>query len=416
MKVEASSKPVLLVVGDFCRKDFLLNFIDARKEFKIYFIEYSYSGELKNEWYQEYGDVLFWKDFLNGQQLLRKIKPKAVLFFFIESLNHVALLNSCKVSSIRTYHLEHGFRDFLLLQYLKSKGISFNQTSIVKKIPFGVRLRTRLFFEWTRVVLPSQNRSFLNQYKRIRLSNDIFDTFRIVKNNLRIADEYISISPAIFRFHQQTDHLPDTYPVHFIGLPYFDYIIFDHSLRLDKKNKKILFIDSGFHIEESFGWTVSERKNFFIRLQNIINETGYELWVKKHPLDQTDFFSGKEWNCINEANWRESYRDFDIITGEYSTLMIPIAALSQTVCFCFEMHPVTGYKVSEFMIRDGVASEINSFNQFREILSSNEKLIEIYNKQLMSKDSFLRKWLTVLDGKSAKRLTKVISGNMEFPG
>jgi hypothetical protein len=404
-------KPVLLVVGDFTRKDFLQNFDKLKEHFSIYFLEYSYQGELKNRIFEGYGDVLFWKDFTNAQQLIKRIKPAAVVFFFIEALNHVALLNACKFLQIRTYHLEHGLRDLDLQLYLKDKAQNPNNVPNQGNVPFTIKIRNRLFFEWTRFTLPARYRKFLTQYKKLRLRNSILDTFLATKDELRTADHYISFSPGVFKFHQRLDGLGNNKPVSFIGLPYFDYIKNDPARTFDPANKKILFIDSAFHLEQSYGWTWESRAVFLKELNRAVGASGYELWIKKHPLDRSDFWSDGSWHVIEQEDWFSLWNNFNIIFGEYSTLLIPLSGLAHTVCFCFEVHPIKGYKASRFLVEGGVCDEIDDPGTIEAILRNPLKLEEVYKRQNLSKELFLKNWLTYLDGASTDRLTELIISN-----
>jgi len=403
----------IIVVGDYCRKDFLGFFSKLKDQFSIYFLEYSYPGELRDHSYQKYGTAIFWKDFISAQHLLKKIRPRAVIFFFIESLNHVAILNACKVAAVKTYHLEHGLRDLDFQLYLKEKGIPFNSIPLQRKVPLGVRLRTRLFFEMTRLLLPGKNRKFLSFYKKIRLKNSILDAFLQIKNEMRTADHYISFSPAVYKFHQRLDGLSKNHLVTFIGLPPFDYIVNDPARKPELDKPKIVFIDSAFHVEESYGWTKTSRRDFLNRLKNAVESAGFHLWIKKHPLDYSDFWRDGEWSMIGDDEWSASWSNFNIILGEYSTLMIPLAALSHTVCFCFDAHPVEGYKVSNFLTEGGVCDEMEDADQLGALLKEPHLLCEIYKRQWLCKDQFLKNWLTALDGSATERFTELIRTNVK---
>lgn len=401
-------KPSLLVVGDYTRKDFLQNFVLLKEQFSLFFLEYSYPGELRNSIYEEYGEAIFWKDFLSAQHLIRKIQPKAVVFFFIEALNHVALLNACKHAGIKTYHLEHGFRDLDLQLHLKAQGVSFDSSPKPRYVPLHVKIRNRLFFETTRLFLPARHRKFLTAYKEVRLRNSILDTFLTIKNELRNADHYISFAPGVFKFHQRLDALNDHHAVSFIGLPYFDYIKNDLTRPFDPGNKKIVFIDSAFHLEDSYGWTKQTRAVFLKELNTAIRSAGFELWIKKHPLDHSDFWEGENWHVIEQEEWFSSWKEFNIVLGEYSTLMIPLAGLAHTICFCFETHPVGGYKTSKFLVDGGVCDEIEDPKSIAGILKNPGLLCDIHRRQNLSKENFLRNWLTYLDGSSTSRFTQLI--------
>ena len=98
----------------------------------------------------------------------------------------------------------------------------------------------------------------------MRGSKTVFETFREINNPLRIAGCYISFSPKIFEFHQKSDHLPEAYPVHFIGCPSFDYLA-DSEMNISTGNN-ILFIDNAFETYHIFGWHEENKIQFLDQL------------------------------------------------------------------------------------------------------------------------------------------------------
>ena len=113
-----SSKPNLLIIGDYLRKDILYFFDDLSFTFNLFFIHYNYDYEIRNKVYSPYIKILFYYQFSSAFSLLKKIKPKKVLFFNFDSFNDLALLMASKECGIKTYHIEHGFRDYNIIRYL----------------------------------------------------------------------------------------------------------------------------------------------------------------------------------------------------------------------------------------------------------------------------------------------------------
>ncbi|HEX2535871.1 MAG TPA: hypothetical protein VHK69_19145, partial [Chitinophagaceae bacterium] len=105
-----------LLVGDYNRNDFL-EISRQLKEVDFYFIEHINAGAITNKEAGKSGTILFWKDFKSAFDLLDQVRPDKVLFYFIESFNHVALNAACKIKGVPTYHLEHGLR-FALTSFL----------------------------------------------------------------------------------------------------------------------------------------------------------------------------------------------------------------------------------------------------------------------------------------------------------
>src|SRR5690606_35376467 len=144
--------------------------------------------------------------------LLDKIKPYKVIFFFIESYNHVALNVACKQRNIITYHLEHGVRDFersTLIEKLGRAEIKKNNLNkIISAVPIiYTKYKTRSFFLTTIKRTEGDAKKFLLDYFRIRSKNSIHHTFELITSEYGVADTYISFSPEIFKAHQIADHL-----------------------------------------------------------------------------------------------------------------------------------------------------------------------------------------------------------------
>ena len=109
-------KENLIIVGDYNRIDFLYVARVMHEHYNIYFLEYTHGGEIKSCQYKKWGKAIFWGDYKDAIDLVDQIKPKMVVFYFIETFNHVALNVTCRYKGIRTYHMEHGIRNYEMLQ------------------------------------------------------------------------------------------------------------------------------------------------------------------------------------------------------------------------------------------------------------------------------------------------------------
>ncbi len=216
----------ILLVGDYNRSDFLYIAKHFHKEIKFYFIEHLNKNELLNKECFEYGEVLFWKDFAGAYELLDKIKPDKILFYFIESYNHVALNVAAKMKRISTYHLEHGlrfpltfFKTFTNSSEKKKSHILNHFKKVIQLSTLNDKIKNRRFFIKTIAQSESKAASFLNEYFKIRSKHSILETWQILQDPLRLPDSYISYSPFVFKFHKELDRLPENYAVHFTGIP-----------------------------------------------------------------------------------------------------------------------------------------------------------------------------------------------------
>jgi hypothetical protein len=406
----------LLIVGDYNRKDFLYAAEVLHRHFKIYFIEFLDKSEIKSFSYSKWGKEIFWKDYKDAVDLLEKLKPQKVLFYFIESLNHVALNVACKYLRIRTYHIEHGVRNYSYQN--KNKKID-NKTGkpllfdVFKKLKNSQnRIKNRRFFLNTIKKLPNEQAVFLRNYFKIRTSHSIWETFHRLNHPLRIADSYISFSPKIFEFHKIIDHLPEDYPVFFIGCPSFDY--FADLANLYQEGEDIVFIDQAFEQWQLFGWNQVTKELFLARLEKFSREHNRKLWIKKHPVSNDSVFEsfndneGVEMISDNET-FKMAIQRSKIILGFFSTLLMPFMAMDHTVCFSLEMHPVQPEdSLSSFLTETGA---VNSISSWEKLSTSFDNLGEIYFEQKRKKEKFIEDWMYKFDGKSSERLRKVLIGD-----
>lgn len=405
-------KQSLIIVGDFNRSDFLYVAKILKDNYNIYFLEYTLKLEIERDEYKQYGEAIFWSDFNSAQDLINKIKPAKVLFYFIETFNHVAVNVACKVAGIKTYHIEHGIRshDFLKIDFsipaLSLKDKLKNYAAIIGT--FRTRLKGRQFFKNTVKNLPTEHADFLTHYFKIRKKESIAKTFELVKSEYRLADMYISFSPKIFDFHILNDHLPATYPVKFIGCPSFDYLA---ELKVENPgNETILFIDSGFETQLLFGWNEDNKKVFLQYLLDFAESTGKKLLIKIHPYGNValyeEIISNRNASIITNAQFVDGIKSSTIIIGFYSTLLMPLMAMKHTVCFSLEMHPAPIAKpLSGFLTKTGASLQIKSWE---EMYKAYKNIDVVYQQQLIAKDAFIQNWLYQFDGKSSERFIQAL--------
>lgn len=389
------------------------------KDFNIYFLEFTSKREIKTTYYREYGKVLFWSDFNNAFHLLDNIKPSTVLFYFIETYNHVALNVTCKYKSIPTFHLEHGIRNYEMLRVninsiINQKRLNlFNNLSKIKNLKS--RIKGRKFFQRTVNELPIEYSEFLKEYFRVRSTNSIFDTFKKVNNKLRLADVYISFSSKIFEFHQKSDHLSEGYPVRFIGIPSFDFIAKEKFINRDAND--ILFIDNAFESQNIFGWDMDNKIKFLSQLENFAKKNNRKLWVKPHPYSIKSVYNNLKKNenvyiIENEQDFLKSIHQSKVIIGYFSTLLMPLMALQHTICFSLEMHPeIFENKPSMFLVETRAINKVESWLELEEAFT---RLDDIYLRQLINKDLFVDQWMYKFDGKSSDRLKKILLENEAY--
>ena len=403
-------KQRILFVGDYNRNDFLYAAKLIHKEVDVFFIEYLNKSKITNKDYAEYGTALFWKDFKSAYALIDKIKPQKVIFYFIESYNHVALNVACKVKKIPTIHLEHGIRfsvAFYRNLYLSIKPTR-PRTSVFKRV-FNVKTsiekyKNRQFFNQTVVKSPVKEKAFLKYFFRIRSENNILDTFQIVKNKLRLPDRYISFSPVVFNFHKELEALPDDYPVNYIGIPQFDDLFKFSSIKETGNN--VLFIDQPLHEQKYYGWTYGLKKKLFEELIKIVSQLGKQLFIKPHPLNDPSIYNeivnGNFTILGNE--WQDEINETNTILGFSSTLLLPFIAMKSKSCFLLEMHPVRENEpYAQFLLNSNACHAVYNFNELIEKMKSWEYWHE---EQSKFKNKFVKNYMYNFDGNSSARLKK----------
>lgn len=409
-------KENVLIVGDYNREDFLYVAKVIHEDFNVYFLEYTHRNEIKSDHYKKWGQAIFWGQFKDAFELLEVVKPKWVLFYFIESFNHVALNVTCKYVGVKTYHMEHGIRSYELLES------NINQRIIKNEKPFDLlkklrniksRIKGRMFFQKTVEKLPTNYKTFLIEYFQVRGSNSIFETFQKISSPFRVADCYISFSPKIFEFHQKSDHLPENHPVKFIGCPSFDNLV-ESSTTLNSRGANILFIDNAFETQKLFGWNNQIKMEFLDQLVDFAISANKKIWIKPHPYSDPCIYAKSKKNpSVNYINSDKEFRyavlDCRIILGFYSTLLMPLMAFNDTICFSLEMHPNPAKEgLSTFLVESGAIRKIISWKELGDVFNCLD--VEA-NKQKTKKQQFIDDWLYKFDGKSTERLRTILVQN-----
>lgn len=412
-------KKGILVVGDYNRATFAYigGLISNSKI--VYFLEYYSAKEITNDFYKKFGNEIFWKDYKNAYRLLDSLNIEKVIFFFIESFNHVALNTACKVRSIPTVHVEHGIRNSEIAKQVIKEGCKRNvglgkrsMEQLEKLTSLSIsdlraKILTRQFYFNTIRTSPLEQKRFLKEFYKIRKNNTISDTFKKIRSPLRIADSYISFSPNVFNFHRDCDHLSDNYPVVFTGIPESDKFA---GIK-PKKNltNAIIYIDQSFPEQKLFGWTQSFRANLIDQINSslLIPEKRL-MYVKTHPGSDQKIWRAiekkyKMINLIDDNQLLDAVSESQMVIGFGSTLLISIAAIPHIRAFALEIHPDTKIKYASLLF-----SETDCINTVYSINELTTKLHQAYNGT-EGKEKFIEKWLYKFDGQSSLRLKAALN-------
>jgi len=401
-------KTKVLLVGDYNRSDFLYVARLLHSRIDFFFIEFMNQHFLRNKECLKYGQVIYWKDYKDAYDLLNKICPEKVVFYFIESFNHVALNVAAKVCGISTYHLEHGLR-FKLGVPLKEKNQVERTLERIKKIGqlrhLYDRYAGRMFFQNTIKESGEKEKEFLRLFYSVRKKNSIQATFKKIKDPLRLPDCYISFSPLIFDYHRELESLPCNYPVHYIGIPNFDH--FCNWKDLHNYGNNILFIDQPLFEKKLMGWNRESKKNFLEQLATIVHSLGKKLYIKPHPWNDKSIYEAvPEHLIVFEEIWETVVPDINTVLGFSSTLLMPFMAMDHIACFTLEMHPQnSGSYYSGFLLESKACHLVTSFEDLTDKLIHRDTW---HQKQKAYKNTFIDKWMYKFDGKCSERLSKVL--------
>ena len=407
-----SLKPNLLVVGDYNRKDYIDLFKACRSDFNFFFLEYASSREIQQTYYRSYGRAIFWGDYKDAQDLLAKVRPHKVLFYFIESYYHVMLNLTCKVAGVPTYYIDHGLRDVnintrLEKYFIKKKGKPTYLKYAQKLRELLPRLKARIFLQNSARALPQGESDFFKEFYKIRKTNHYIDTFKLINSPLRVADVYITFSHKVYKAHQQHDFLPAEKKVHFIGFPSYDHLAAIKPV--PSIGKQIIFLDQGLAARGLLGWTASEYSIFIREITGLCARNGYSLFVKLHPVqpkqEERVWETHQNAKLIDSEDLMKLLPSTSLFIGFFSTYLLPLASLEHTTLLTLENHPVGRIDVSKSFIEAGVAHPLYSMQDLEWALQHIEQL---HQKQLPNKAKFTEEWMYKFDGKAGERLRDIL--------
>ncbi|WP_242927775.1 alpha-2,8-polysialyltransferase family protein [Pontibacter vulgaris] len=407
------TKPNLLIVGEFNRKDYIDLFKASQHYFNFYFLEYISPKEVKSNYYQNYGQAIFWGDFKSANDLLHITRPDKVIFLCIESYNHVALNLACKNANIPTYLLEHGLRADYILGFDPKISPPLHQTTAKKLRYYGLvfqtilaRIKNRLFLLNTIKVLPPADAAFVKQFVKVRKHYNCLETFRRIKSDKRLADIYISFTPQIFKVHQAHNSLPPDQRVIHIGVPYFDHLI---NIKPKAIEKAILLIDQPLAEHGLLKWDQKYKETFIAQFTTICKSHHFKLYIKPHPKQDESLWLKAQQNSlcelIDDDKLTKLAPSIPVITGFYSTYLMPFAAFNYTTLLTLENHPAGRLDVSKSFTDAGVAYPVYDLEELHNLLPNIEQL---HAQQLTNKAKFTKDWMYKFDGKSGERLRDIL--------
>jgi len=159
-------RPRILVTGSQERPDILAMFRDTHEAAELVFLEYFFHwGTPSNrERFAPYGELRFWHEFAHADALLDRLRPDKLVFFFITSLNQVALNALAHARGVPSLHLEHGFRmrysDIVSAGWSPPKHLTrrLTRAKLTRELPYAARSHAFFFRSMLRAPPPVRRR------------------------------------------------------------------------------------------------------------------------------------------------------------------------------------------------------------------------------------------------------------------
>ncbi|MBK7816529.1 MAG: hypothetical protein IPJ60_02595 [Sphingobacteriaceae bacterium] len=365
----------MLIVADYCRADFVNYFTGIESEFDLYFFYYNYKEEIKKDIQLKFGHIEFYHSYTNAFEILKKINPIKVLFFDIETYNQIALLAACKEKNIKTYHVEHGFRDYDIAFSTEQRNEYTRIDAGVKqkRIPFLKKIKNRLFYSSTQS--RSKYKNELLQFRKFRSVNSIFNSATYLGKLDLYPDEFISFSPQLFNYHKRAMGLTARTKCHYTGFMSSDAYCKPIEF---VKNKNIIFIDTFNHITQLWGITNEFVTSYYQQIDAICKKYKYDLYVKKHPADNTNAIENSKVKIISQAEFEKDQSKFCIIAGDYSTLYLELLGLPYTLGISFNTFPDKSSDPLKFLLKYNVTCRVDELKDLDALLATGDKFYDNY--------------------------------------
>ena len=396
----------------------------ACKQAECYFLENFNEEEVIDSVAHTLGTIIFWKNYSDGSDLLRKIRPDKIIFQLIDNYFHIALFFAARhLQKIPIWYMDHGIRyehGMVNMDIIESgANLSFSRRIAGKKIRTYVALLKNIFFRKTKSKLSPELRHSIQKVFNSRSKNN-FAVFMRECGYLLQPDGFIAYSPETFAFHKNFFNLPATYEstnkVHFVGIPSLDNLFWLNSYEPASVRDSFLLIDQGLHEQSLMGWTEQKKIDFIIGLVDKLQKFNLKLKIKPHPWNDSYYrvippLILKHIEIINNLN-PSSLDDVGIVGSFNSTLLLAFCAAPKFKVVCFEMNPEIvipsfSYGITKF----GVAKEIKKFDELDNLLTNTSERNSDIKVEIINK--FIRLMLYKFDDLSSKRFTDaVIGGDM----
>jgi hypothetical protein len=289
----------------------------------------------------------YWSDFVDGNEILAKIKPERIIVMDNKSPLNIALIYSAKKNGIPVYYLQHGvygtYNDYKILER-ELKG-NYVQRKSINSIKESVGFSTMRFFRKSLGLRFFHPRTlmYLLLVKILGLRSAAY----YIKDKTRVVDRYLCFSKYNAKIHLQLDgQIADR--VYVVGFPELEELVKEYEKVETSAIEQAywLHIDqplSGSDLGEVF---VSEEVHFqvYYDLSKEAEKHNCKLYIKLHPGDYQRENLPEIDNIVyikQTASMTKLIKEAKICTGFYSSLLLTCIAFKPT--FLIKLFNISWY-------------------------------------------------------------------------
>jgi len=381
----SNNKELILINWDYKRRDLTAHLYQLSEFFDIIFLYY-YEEKTCPQGFP----VISWHDYSSPQELIKKIKPKKILFHDIESFHQVGLNIAAHYYGIRTFVLEHGLRRGFEI------AIAYKEPRKFKPSITSTSFDTIFFLLRTVFVLQPFHWLKLFYFIYARKTYGLTIGLNKAKFKFRMADKYINFTQHNASYIVTRDHIPAE-KLSYIGNPQFDEFFKKLSAvaRREDASYYVLF-DTPLEEISNSEISIDDKISFYKKLSAFCEKKNKQLIIKLHPVSYDQQF---------DLPGVLFYRDADIdqlILNAAGCFFVHISGLLPLAAYCnsvvlFNAIPAA----NEEVVTENIITVVD-FNNFTE----SELTLKPLNER--QKELLVNNYLYKTDGLSTRRLADVL--------
>ena len=356
-------------------------------------------------------DVRYFSEFKSIGHLLDEINPQKLVFIGLDSVLSSLINAAAKSRNIETLLIQHGF-----LLKLQDQILEYNQEQKEKVLDQNSEVPERAAQSDVKYdrqfMLSSLNlgnalffvRLIWNRYRY----KDKSDHERLahLRAKKRLADRYILFSPYFCDVYVKRDGVQ--HQIEFIGNIEADEVVKEAlEFRTNSESPYLLHVDQPILHSYKKGnkakYSMKEGQEFYLKLGESAAKVGMRLVIKLHPysFDFIDLYpkSANIEYVKEHQSLPKLIQESSLVTGFYSTLLLPALRLKPTVIFEF----VEGLQ----FIKD--LKSIYHTTVVSMAASAQELAVALEQAKLQQSDKFIRDFFYKADGLALDRLKQALT-------